>query len=110
MRSTASKWTSESPSLRRESSIFTWENICVENSLDLKDVYFLPSMTSPFLPRQSPLSHVVSESPDAFCPVLSLNCGGRRVSLWKSPRSEEHTSELQSPDHIVCRLLLEKKK
>src|SRR5258708_10625699 len=27
-----------------------------------------------------------------------------------SLRSEEHTSELQSPDHIVCRLLLEKKK
>src|SRR5258708_8998028 len=27
---------------------------------------------------------------------------------WK--RSEEHTSELQSPDHLVCRLLLEKKK
>src|SRR5207244_9943718 len=30
-----------------------------------------------------------------------------RVSLG---RSEEHTSELQSPDHLVCRLLLEKKK
>src|SRR5258708_10479880 len=28
---------------------------------------------------------------------------------WIS-RSEEHTSELQSPDHLVCRLLLEKKK
>src|SRR5258708_27758676 len=28
--------------------------------------------------------------------------------LWQ--RSEEHTSELQSPDHLVCRLLLEKKK
>src|SRR5947208_6156589 len=28
--------------------------------------------------------------------------------LWN--RSEEHTSELQSPDHLVCRLLLEKKK
>src|SRR5947208_5755897 len=27
----------------------------------------------------------------------------------KSTRSEEHTSELQSPDHLVCRLLLEKK-
>src|SRR5258708_10521022 len=27
-----------------------------------------------------------------------------------SDRSEEHTSELQSPDHLVCRLLLEKKK
>src|SRR5258708_18716450 len=28
----------------------------------------------------------------------------------KRARSEEHTSELQSPDHLVCRLLLEKKK
>src|SRR5438552_6056198 len=27
----------------------------------------------------------------------------------QGPRSEEHTSELQSPDHLVCRLLLEKK-
>src|SRR5690348_17359782 len=27
-----------------------------------------------------------------------------------NPRSEEHTSELQSPVHLVCRLLLEKKK
>src|SRR5258708_21216493 len=32
---------------------------------------------------------------------------GMRV---RGPRSEEHTSELQSPDHLVCRLLLEKKK
>src|SRR5438552_18811263 len=30
------------------------------------------------------------------------------ASGWSS-RSEEHTSELQSPDHLVCRLLLEKK-
>src|SRR5438552_5531294 len=38
-------------------------------------------------------------------------CGGstRRTS-HSSSRSEEHTSELQSPDHLVCRLLLEKKK
>src|SRR5438552_3400944 len=28
----------------------------------------------------------------------------------QATRSEEHTSELQSPDHLVCRLLLEKKK
>src|SRR5438552_14194493 len=28
----------------------------------------------------------------------------------QASRSEEHTSELQSPDHLVCRLLLEKKK
>src|SRR5258708_29025817 len=30
--------------------------------------------------------------------------------FWRIGRSEEHTSELQSPDHLVCRLLLEKKK
>src|SRR5207244_13304590 len=30
--------------------------------------------------------------------------------LRSGRRSEEHTSELQSPDHLVCRLLLEKKK
>src|SRR6202453_2332231 len=34
---------------------------------------------------------------------------GRPVFPWES-RSEEHTSELQSPIHLVCRLLLEKKK
>src|SRR2546430_9448889 len=34
------------------------------------------------------------------------------VLLWpmRAPRSEEHTSELQSQSNIVCRLLLEKKK
>src|SRR5258708_39751365 len=33
-----------------------------------------------------------------------------RVCADAAGRSEEHTSELQSPDHLVCRLLLEKKK
>src|SRR2546429_7179495 len=32
------------------------------------------------------------------------------LALERSPRSEEHTSELQSRLHLVCRLLLEKKK
>src|SRR5258708_26810752 len=47
---------------------------------------------------------------------LSVLCSAIDVSVpsssavWVSPfRSEEHTSELQSPDHLVCRLLLEKK-
>src|SRR5438876_7697647 len=37
--------------------------------------------------------------------------GGKkaRISIRANPRSEEHTSELQSPVHLVCRLLLEKK-
>src|SRR5258708_31265528 len=32
------------------------------------------------------------------------------ITAFIAFRSEEHTSELQSPDHLVCRLLLEKKK
>src|SRR5258708_13534115 len=35
---------------------------------------------------------------------------GRAAQRLEIVRSEEHTSELQSPDHLVCRLLLEKKK
>src|SRR5690625_5832106 len=34
----------------------------------------------------------------------------RSAAWWPGPRSEEHTSELQSRGHLVCRLLLEKKK
>src|SRR5438552_12919757 len=37
-----------------------------------------------------------------------LSCTPARDDAGR--RSEEHTSELQSPDHLVCRLLLEKKK
>src|SRR5258708_13917233 len=37
-------------------------------------------------------------------------CGFKSVQRTTPQRSEEHTSELQSPDHLVCRLLLEKKK
>src|SRR5438552_13383848 len=42
-----------------------------------------------------------------------LQLSGRARPHPRGPqglRSEEHTSELQSPDHLVCRLLLEKKK
>src|SRR5437870_9842102 len=40
------------------------------------------------------------------------SAGGQiiRRSTEQNPRSEEHTSELQSRGHLVCRLLLEKKK
>src|SRR5438552_14947417 len=42
---------------------------------------------------------------------LNEGNGSDRSATEKSDaRSEEHTSELQSPDHLVCRLLLEKKK
>src|SRR3989442_2019847 len=49
---------------------------------------------------------------------IRVQCEGRRMAnpreAWAQahgiPRSEEHTSELQSRPHLVCRLLLEKKK
>src|SRR4051794_41754666 len=53
--------------------------------------------------------------PDYFGPMCSICCRcwrrWDRAGSGKSwSRSEEHTSELQSPVHLVCRLLLEKKK
>src|SRR5947208_12939047 len=45
--------------------------------------------------------------PNVFVSAADARCGLGRL---RSNRSEEHTSELQSPDHLVCRLLLEKKK
>src|SRR5258708_26919338 len=55
-----------------------------------------------FLRKQQPASHdkQVGKCRGHFEPVQVLG----------QARSEEHTSELQSPDHLVCRLLLEKKK
>src|SRR5207244_1660773 len=41
---------------------------------------------------------------------ISPMLGERTPRVELEQRSEEHTSELQSPDHLVCRLLLEKKK
>src|ERR1039457_7296611 len=40
---------------------------------------------------------------------LGNECNGRRGQAFEARRSEEHTSELQSPCNLVCRLLLEKK-
>src|SRR5207248_3396157 len=56
-------------------------------------------------PQQVPLP--------SSAPLLALGhqvpVDPRQIPLWQS-RSEEHTSELQSPYDLVCRLLLEKKK
>src|SRR5258708_19611642 len=42
-------------------------------------------------------------------PFRHSDAANGRFSTTRLARSEEHTSELQSPDHLVCRLLLEKK-
>src|SRR5256885_10479225 len=46
--------------------------------------------------------------PQATGPTFAENDGGSAAA--RARRSEEHTSELQSPCNLVCRLLLEKKK
>src|SRR2546429_6884358 len=48
--------------------------------------------------------HEAAAAAGGVAPRIPLRCHGMRI------RSEEHTSELQSRLHLVCRLLLEKKK
>src|SRR5207244_13625091 len=63
-------------------------------------------------------SRLCRPSPPAIDSLLRPRSGvgaaaraAARIGNGDSPRrSEEHTSELQSPDHLVCRLLLEKTK
>src|SRR5205807_5639723 len=65
-------------------------------------------------PRLVELDHVDEDEPALAAVERLLDQAvrvpvGRRM-LARDPRSEEHTSELQSPCNLVCRLLLEKKK
>src|SRR4051812_49785786 len=47
----------------------------------------------------------------AACSTSGCTCSTTPAACWtRAPRSEEHTSELQSHVNLVCRLLLEKKK
>src|SRR5690348_18011499 len=58
------------------------------------------------------MSSTPSGEPNTTSSFLLLSWSFRCIPKFRSPitRSEEHTSELQSPVHLVCRLLLEKKK
>src|SRR5439155_27333534 len=64
----------------------------------------LPRLAEALLERQLDLA-VILEGDDRL-----LGHRVHRVGSDKTIRSEEHTSELQSRGHLVCRLLLEKKK
>src|SRR5690348_17801937 len=58
-----------------------------------------------------PYTTLFRSSTNAFC-VARFSCTSLTTTSFSKPagpRSEEHTSELQSPVHLVCRLLLEKK-
>src|SRR5207244_12669350 len=81
-------------------------------SSDLVEPEFFPCQNFRILEEQPPERHKTAIirtriAQDSFYPSVQ-----RHVSItgtFDIDRSEEHTSELQSPDHLVCRLLLEKK-
>src|SRR5258708_12266894 len=75
------------------------------NSCNRRRQYIVPFLGSP-LPR---LATRQLRRPVAS-PCRSRFTCGQWTPVPMLRRSEEHTSELQSPDHLVCRLLLEKKK
>src|SRR5437870_8510886 len=91
---------------------------CAEWSVFLAIFFFLllpPPPSSTLFPYTTLFR---SREPSRGAPVerrVRLRTGCARDPAWHDPRdgpdrSEEHTSELQSRGHLVCRLLLEKKK
>src|SRR5207244_13256538 len=88
---------------------------------DSRDLHPFPTRRSSDLFRQESFPAVqvhvggamALRKPRLVCAENQGDVGEDRGLGAKRPvqkRSEEHTSELQSPDHLVCRLLLEKKK
>src|SRR5690348_17933261 len=92
------------------------------SSRDLRDLHSFPTRRSSDLflgfrdglRRQSPVYRFlarVDRTRPALCRLeVPLESAPSLVLRIVNERSEEHTSELQSPVHLVCRLLLEKKK
>src|SRR5207244_10682466 len=92
-------------------------------SLICSDKYPSPTRRSPdlrsmlcptrFLTRKKPRKasgrafYSISTIPTI--PMTANPSAASALEASRKKRSEEHTSELQSPDHLVCRLLLEKK-
>src|SRR5207248_11080130 len=96
-------------------------NTLYVSSVTHQNLHSFPTRRSSDLRRARPLltrsRACTARSPESRCPnrtadsftiaTTAASCDGEGVC---GSRSEEHTSELQSPYDIVCRLLLEKKK
>src|SRR5690348_17587603 len=85
----------------------------IDRDGDHRDLHSFPTRRSSDLePATVPDSPDVPEAPEApdtaAAPDTSAPSVGTPGAV-PAARSEEHTSELQSPVHLVCRLLLEKK-
>src|SRR5690606_40283624 len=91
-------------------------DLAVFNSESLRDLAAWPGRSIVCHPPTFPEHHRVPSTGDA---VTIVNCSKAKgiKTAWRCAealpehrRSEEHTSELQSRENLVCRLLLEKKK
>src|SRR5437763_13000260 len=76
---------------------------------DARDVHGVAAHHDVEAPRLDDALHVGAMVGQLFRPDLERD-GARFTRSQGDTRSEEHTSELQSPMYLVCRLLLEKKK
>src|SRR2546426_3099035 len=76
-----------------------------------RGAYQRPSRSSRWKFPEPPSGPPDCESPmECIVPPVGNGRSIRVSRIRETPRSEEHTSELQSPCNLVCRLLLEKKK
>src|SRR5258708_15868778 len=71
--------------------------------------FFITSKCSVRMTLLFPVT-VMKTSPSFAASAIGITRNPSITASMPLVRSEEHTSELQSPDHLVCRLLLEKKK
>src|SRR5690625_6547582 len=79
-------------------------------TLSLHDALPISPRRRPRDARPGPASAWSSPRPRRRSGSRDGRGGGRALRRTRTRRSEEHTSELQSRGHLVCRLLLEKKK
>src|SRR5207302_8311523 len=77
---------------------------------DALPIYFFATSAKLAPPRNA----TTSDSASSNARALATESGFGTMTTWRNEmaagRSEEHTSELQSRENLVCRLLLEKKK
>src|SRR5947208_12597560 len=79
---------------------------------DHRDLHSFPTRRSSDLLISMPVAQArtISAACASAAEISAIQVASVQQELTDAARSEEHTSELQSPDHLVCRLLLEKKK
>src|SRR5207244_6355619 len=75
------------------------------NKLELTEMIQQELVQNPVLEEGTEIVESTEASPEVD---LNPENPDERPEAAAAARSEEHTSELQSPDHLVCRLLLEK--